>query len=209
MTIEIHDHRIRCNTHRYFDVIFYNDTILTLVTHTPAMVDFWISDIQRIHQRRLRRLIVGLDTEWRPNFWPNEDNPIAILQLCVGHRCLIFQLMQAPGIPQSLVNFLTNGNYSFVGVGIHNDVEKLYENYQLHVVNVFDLRDWAVECTGDQRLRRAGLKRLALAIMGKDIQKPASVTMSWWDNPWLAPLQVQYACIDSFVSFEIGRICRG
>lgn len=207
MTIGIYDHQLPDYTHNFYDVTFYDDKILTLVTHSPAMVDSWISDIQRIHRRRLHRLIVGLDAEWRPNFRRYQDNPMATLQLCVGHRCLIFQLIRAPSIPQSLVNFLANDNYSFVGVGIKEDVEKLYDEYALHVKNVFDLRVLAAENTGNQGLRNAGLKSLAWAILGKNMDKPRSVTMSRWDTPWLTGAQVQYACIDSFISFEIGRIC--
>ncbi|KAJ0042617.1 hypothetical protein Pint_18432 [Pistacia integerrima] len=207
MTIGIYDHQLPDYTHNYYDVTFYDDEILTLVTHTPAMVDSWISDIHRIHRRRLHRLIVGLDVEWRPNFRRYHENPIATLQLCVGHRCLIFQLIRAPSIPLSLVNFLANDEYTFVGVGIQKDVEKLYDDHGLKVENVFDLRDWAAENTGNRGLRNTGLKGLAWAILGKDIVKPRSVTMSRWDNPWLTAAQVQYACIDSFISFEIGRIC--
>ncbi|XP_044505131.1 Werner Syndrome-like exonuclease [Mangifera indica] len=209
MTISIVDHQLPDPTHNSYDVKFDDHQILTLVTNTSAIVDSWISEIQRIHRRRLHRLIVGFDVEWRPNYRRDQDNPIAVLQLCVGHRCLIFQLFHAPSIPQSLVNFLANNNYSFVGVGIKKDVEKLYDDYQLRVENVYDLRDLAVQSTGNQELRNAGLKKLASAILGKDIQKPRRVTMSPWDKQCLSLAQVQYACIDSFISFEIGRICSG
>uniref|UniRef100_A0A7N2KYH8 Uncharacterized protein n=1 Tax=Quercus lobata TaxID=97700 RepID=A0A7N2KYH8_QUELO len=70
------------------------------------MVDSWLSDIYRIHHRRLQRLIVGFDNEWRPSFNRNIQNSVATLQLCVGRRCLIFQLVYAAHFPNSLIEFL-------------------------------------------------------------------------------------------------------
>ena len=43
-------------------------------------------------------------------------------------------------------------------------------------------------------------------VMGVLINKPKSVTMSKWDARRLSVEQVQYACIDAFVSYEIGRL---
>jgi len=42
--------------------------------------------------------------------------------------------------------------------------------------------------------------------MGVLINKSKSVTMSKWDARRLSVEQVQYACIDAFVSYEIGRL---
>lgn len=55
-------------------------------------------------------------------------------------------------------------------------------------------------------LKNAGLKTLARTVLGKEMEKPKWVTRSSWDNRWLTPDQVQYACIDAYVSFEIGRV---
>ncbi|KAF5766786.1 putative DNA helicase [Helianthus annuus] len=206
MAISISNHQVPYNTHDYFDVTFSNDTILTLVTHTPSYVDMWISDIERIHRHRLHSLVVGLDIEWRPSFNRNIQNPVATLQLCVGRRCLIFQLLHAPSIPQSLVNFLRNPNYTFTGVGIESDVEKLVDDYNLGVERMEDLRTLAAEAYGEWELKNGGIKSLAERVLGKEVNKPKWVTMSKWDQQWLKPAQVQYACVDAFLSFEIGKV---
>ncbi|KAI9159774.1 hypothetical protein LWI28_001807 [Acer negundo] len=206
MSISIVDHELPYDSHNIYDVNFYDDQILTLVTHTPSIVDSWISEIERIHRRRLHHLVVGFDVEWRPNFHRNQDNPVATLQLCVGRRCLIFQLIHAPNIPRSLVNFLLNQNYTFVGVGIDKDVEKLEEDYNMRVGNTVDLRGLAAYCLEMVGLRNAGLKGLAREVLGLEISKPKSITMSRWDYQWLSAAQIQYACVDAFVSFEIGRM---
>ncbi|KAK1441476.1 hypothetical protein QVD17_07394 [Tagetes erecta] len=206
MALSIFDHQLPNDTHDQYDVTFFNDTISTLVTHTPSFVDSWIAEIERIHHRRLHFLIVGLDIEWRPNHGRNFENPVATLQLCVGRRCLIFQILYAHSIPQSLVNFLANPRYTFTGVGIENDAMKLEQDYNLVICKMEDLRTLAADVYGLNELKNAGIKSLTLRVLGIEMNKPKGVTMSRWDNQWLTHAQVQYACIDAFLSFEIGRI---
>lgn len=193
--IEVEDNR-----YKLYDVFFFSDRILTTVTSNPDVVTNWISGIEYVHRSRLNRLIVGLDVEWRPNFTRHQNNPVATLQLCVGRRCLIFQVIYCEYIPESLKEFLLNPRYAFVGVGIANDIEKLEEDYTLRVNNSVDLRELA-----DCSLRNAGLKRLCQAVLGKEMEKPKHVAIGRWDNECLDNDQVQYACVDAFVSFEIGR----
>ncbi|XP_054785259.1 3'-5' exonuclease-like [Prosopis cineraria] len=205
MSIAIVDHALPYDSHNLYDVTFYTHNIHTLLTSSPSMVDSWLSETHNLHSLP-QPLIVGLDVEWRPNFQRNMQNPVAILQLCVGPRCLIFQILHAPNIPQSLISFLGNANHKFVGVGIEEDVEKLVCDYDLSVATYVDLRDLAADKLGDKDLKKSGLKTLALRVLEKEIEKPKSISRSRWDNPWLNSEQVKYACIDAFISFEVGRL---
>lgn len=201
------DHELPYDTHNTYDVIFFGDSIHTTVACDPTIVTQWISDVESINRQILHKLIVGLDIEWRPSFNRYINNPAATIQLCVGRRCLIFQLIHSPSIPASLVNFLANPNYKFVGIGIKQDLEKLEEDYEFGFnTNTVDLRELAAAKYGRRELKNSGLKGLASLVMEKEVEKPKSVTMSRWDNLWLTPSQVRYACVDAFVSFEIGRI---
>lgn len=92
-----------------------------------------------------------------------------------------------------------------MGVGIEEDVEKLICDYDLCVKKFVDLRDLAAEKMGDREVRKLGIKGLALRVLGKEIEKPKSVSKSRWDNLWLTSEQVKYACVDAFVSFEVAR----
>jgi hypothetical protein len=65
---------------------------------------------------RVARERVGLDVEWRPSF-SGAYSKTAIHQLCVGRRCLIFQLLHADYVPNTLDEFLSDPDYTFVGVG--------------------------------------------------------------------------------------------
>lgn len=200
----VHDQPV--DTHHHYYVTFFEDEISTLVTDTPTYVDKWISQIKRAHSRHLYSLVVGLDVEWCPNQSKNSNNPVATLQLCVGHDCLIFQILHSQTVPYSLKNFLGNASYTFTGVGIENDVKKLKEDYNLVVARTVDLRALAVEAYNAKEFHNAGLKGLARKVLGKEIKKPKGITMSQWDTQVLTPKQVQYACIDVFLSFEIGKI---
>ena len=84
-------------------------------------------------------------------------------------------------------------------------MEKLLLDYQLSVRDKVDLGDLAAREHDDQSLKNVGLKGLAKLVLGMEIEKPRRVTMGRWDNRWLNSDQVQYACVDAFVSFEIGK----
>ncbi|KAJ8449743.1 hypothetical protein Cgig2_001399 [Carnegiea gigantea] len=201
-------HATCCDCRQVFDVTFFGHSIEVAVTSMPEFVGAWIANIENMHHRRIRRggLIVGLDVEWRPNFRPNSpQNPVSLLQLCVGHMCLVFQLQYASELPQSLADFLGNDDYTFVGVGIAGDAQRLYDDCGLVVSNGVDLCFLAADSPG---LRNAGLTALAKEVLDVDYNKPRTITMSNWAKEQLSDAQIQYACIDAFLSFEIGR-CLG
>ncbi|KZV14930.1 Werner Syndrome-like exonuclease [Dorcoceras hygrometricum] len=188
-------------------IVYSNDSVHTTITRSPATVSRWLSRTQSIHRRRLHHLIVGLDVEWQPSFTRGVHHPVAVLQICVGHRCLIYQILQSEYIHDSLVFFLSNPYFTFVGVGVKDDLMKLDRDYGFGGDTKFlDLRELAVNAYGAAELRQAGLKSLASLVLGKELEKPKDVTLSRWDRRWLTMDQVRYACLDAFVSFEIGRI---
>ncbi|GFP85033.1 werner syndrome-like exonuclease [Phtheirospermum japonicum] len=207
MATYITNHDLPYDTHNTYDVFFSGDTIFTTVTADPATVSSWISDIRSIHHYRLRNLIVGLDVEWRPSYTRNLQNPVATVQICVGRRCLVYQIIHTDYIPQSLADFLSDDDFTFVGVSVQSDLDKLDAEYGIgRYARSVDLRRLAADAYGRAELKQAGMKYLASLVLGKEVEKPRRVTMSNWDNRWLTDDQVLYACIDAFVSFEIGRV---
>ncbi|KAG6504965.1 Werner Syndrome-like exonuclease [Zingiber officinale] len=178
--------------------------VQTTVTSSGDEVEMWIDEILGIHHRRLHQLVVGLDVEWRPSYSRNR-NPVAVLQICVGMRCLVFQVLHRDYFPQNLFDFLSDHRFTFVGVGIQNDVELLVEDWGLQVANTVDLRTLTVDRMQRQDLRNAGLKKLAEEVLGLVMEKPRTVTMSNWERGMLTYAQIAYACADAFISFEIGK----
>ncbi|KAK3161476.1 hypothetical protein QOZ80_1BG0077600 [Eleusine coracana subsp. coracana] len=189
---------------KVWKVRFGDDTITTTVTSSGEAVEEWIAEVESVHRYRLHKLVVGLDIEWRPTF-STVYSPTAILQLCVGRRCLIFQLIHADYHPEALDDFLGESDYRFVGVGVEGDAKRLWEDWELDVSNTVDLADLAAEEMERPSYRNAGLKAIAEGVMNVDMEKPRWVTTGPWDADSLSSEQIKYACIDAFVSFEVGR----
>ena len=108
------------------DVTFEEDEIITTVTSSGTAVKRWLREIRYVYRWVYHKLIVGLDVEWRPSYYMcGEQNPVALLQLCIGHRCLIFQLLHADFFPRALERFLADPDFRFVGVGVQDDADRL------------------------------------------------------------------------------------
>ncbi|KAG8055511.1 hypothetical protein GUJ93_ZPchr0001g32326 [Zizania palustris] len=188
-----------------YTVAFGDDDIHATLTDSGDVVDDWLDEILRIHRRRLNYLVVGLDVEWRPFGRFSEPNPVSLLQICVGRRCLIFQILRADYVPESLFDFVADDRFTFVGVGIDNDVTKLRDQYGLEVEDAVDLRHLAADKMGKPELRSTGLQGLVSEVMDVWLEKPHHVRVSAWDAPRLSKPQLMYACVDAFASFEVGR----
>ncbi|XP_060179949.1 3'-5' exonuclease-like [Lycium barbarum] len=188
-----------------YEVSFYSDEIEVTVTKNSSVVNTWIVQTVQMHRRRLRKLLVGLDIEWLPCFNPDENHPVALLQLCVGRRCLLFQLLHKDAVPGYLIDFLGDPNFKFVGVGVMEDAKKLLRDHRLFVANTVDLNRLAYSVYGEEVYGKMGLKRMAKEVLGKVMEKPLNVTLSKWDAEELCYEQVEYGAIDAFVSFEIGK----
>ncbi|KAJ9178162.1 hypothetical protein P3X46_010071 [Hevea brasiliensis] len=186
------------------DIQYYGDHIFTTVTAAAVVVDEWIANTMHIHKRELSELLIGLDTEWCMPTEPDGHQQVAIIQLCVGKRCLIFQLYHADDIPPSLIQFLGNKKFKFVGKGVWNDACKLFEDYELLVAHTKDVGYWAAKKYHDRDYRKLGLKALVLDLLQKVIPKPREITMSEWNAKELTIEQIEYACLDAFVSLELG-----
>lgn len=108
-------------------------------------------------------------------------------------------------VPHELAEFLADPSVRFVGVAVNNDMQRLANDCNLRVACAVDLRYAAAAVLGQPELARAGLKRLALTVMGAHMEKEKNITKSRWGEPTLTWEQVNYACIDAYVSYEIGR----
>ncbi|KAJ8084318.1 hypothetical protein PM082_003087 [Marasmius tenuissimus] len=83
---------------------------------------------------------VGLDIEWKPNFLKNApENPVALVQLATATSVYLFHLSRLTSFPPSLRSLLQNPKILKTGVGIQNDVNKLWIDCAVSVTNVVDL----------------------------------------------------------------------
>ncbi|KAL3742639.1 hypothetical protein ACJRO7_018023 [Eucalyptus globulus] len=166
--------------HSLHKITFYGEQTYTCVTDDPSVVTRWIM-------------------EWRPNLEPGVVHPVATLQLCVAHSCLIFQILHAEYVPALLHTFLGNLNYT------------RSDDYGLFVSHMVDLRGLAVGRWRNPSLGYMGLKKLVEVILRKALRrlkKLVEITLSHWDEKTLTARQVEYACLDAFVTFELGMALR-
>ncbi|KAH7528339.1 3'-5' exonuclease [Ziziphus jujuba] len=185
-----------------YTVYFAGKTIETTVTDKASIIDQWVNQILTIHAGN--PTVVGLDIEWRPHYNSWMSNKSATLQLCIDDKCLIVQLFYIDSIPDSLKNFMMNPDFTFVGIEVGDDIEKLKNEYDLPCRKSADIREMA-KTRWPGRFRRPGLKDLALEIVGLSMKKPRHVTMSNWEARVLNEGQIEYACIDAYASYRIGK----
>jgi 3'-5' exonuclease len=98
-------------------ILFGPHEIDATVTTDPLMADQWICDTRAAHPAADgKHIVVGLDCEWKPNRFRGQKNKIALLQLCLGNRCLILQLFYMKPVPDSVKAFLLDEAITFVGM---------------------------------------------------------------------------------------------
>ncbi|KAJ9183887.1 hypothetical protein P3X46_007686 [Hevea brasiliensis] len=156
-----------------YNIQYHGDHIFATFTPSAAIVDEWIANILRINSTNFCR--------------------VAIIQLCVGKRCLIFQLYHADYIPPSLIQFLSNKKFTFVGTGVRDDAYKVFQDYELLVAH-----------TKDVDHRRMDLKALVDDLLEKVIPKPREITMSEWNAKQLTIQQIQMLVLMPLCPFILG-----
>ncbi|KAJ1689626.1 hypothetical protein LUZ63_013781 [Rhynchospora breviuscula] len=189
-----------------FSVTLGCKRIKTTITDSSDKASSWIDEILRIHSP-FNKLIVGLDIEscLHRKHGESRENLAALLQLCVGDRCLIFRLIHCDCIPEKLFNFLFNDKIYFVGAGIFDDVKKLELDYGLKVGTYFDLSSVAAAKTGRPYIEQWGLQELLLEFTEHRLEKPMRIVHSDWGKQYLELEQIEYAAIDAIASLAVGR----
>lgn len=177
--------------------------IETTVTKKEAIANEWLLEININSIYSGTEMVVGLDVEWRPHPIRTMKNKSATLQLCIDTKCLILQLFYMDAIPNLLKDFLKNPSFTFVGIEVGDDVEKLRDEYGLDCTKYADIREKA-KAKWPGRFSRPGLKDLAREVCGLYMPKPKHICLSNWEARILSSGQVEYACIDAYASYKIG-----
>ncbi|KAK1272533.1 hypothetical protein QJS04_geneDACA022305 [Acorus gramineus] len=185
------------NSKTNFMVHFFNAAhIATVVTDSSAQASLWVNHFLSAYENEDNnptRFIVGFNVKWRSDNG-HEDNPVAILQLCVDRRCLIFQIRSCDAIPNALSNFLSDTRFTFTGVNIQKSVRRLMLDYEVSVRNIRELQTWLEEEKERVRLRREGL-RLAKAILIWRVRNQRRIQLENWEEERLCSEQIMYACM--------------
>ncbi|XP_054820540.1 uncharacterized protein LOC129319481 [Prosopis cineraria] len=191
-------------SHRRFHVNLDGTEISVTVTATASVVRRWINAVTYFNRHYLSRLIVGLGVQWTPG---DRDAPADTLQLCVGRRCLVYQLSHSTYAPKLLRRFLLNPYYTFVGFWNHSDRTKLaISKHHLHMLkDPLDIREY-VETDDGESLHRASVEEIVRECLGIDgVRVRPEISMSDWDVMYLSSEQVLQATLDAHCAFMIGK----
>lgn len=180
------------------DVFYIND---------PVAIDWWCD-----FMRFWCITTVGFDTEWKPEFRMGENNRIALIQICFrkafwschdsNYVCLLMHVSLS-GMTAKLKNFLEDPNVTKAGVVLDQDIHKLSRHYGVDLKSYSDV-DTHVQfriynCQGPS----FGMIKLVDMVLGMDMKKAKSLSMSNWEAIQLSPGQHKYAATDAFACLRL------
>lgn len=146
---------------------------------------------------------LGIDTETRPTFKRGSMNMVSLLQVSTYDTSFLFRLNMM-GLPQCLVDLLTDERVLKVGLSLHDDWAQLHKRAQFQPRAYVDLQEF-VEPIG---IGDRSLQKLFANFFGQKISKTQRLTN--WDADVLTEAQKTYAAIDAWVCLllydEIGYL---
>ncbi|CAM0877374.1 unnamed protein product [Alopecurus aequalis] len=183
--------------------------IHVVVTKKGSTVDKFIKHV-RSSRPPQQRLAVSLDVEYNEGIkgidreWPRRA---ALIQMCVGTECLIYQIIRGTEASSLLCDFLKDPAVEFVSVDTRYDKKMLKEGHDLEVTNHIDLQYIVLDVPGYTSRQRPSLIGIARHPIHpwytclQDVKKSAVRTDNW-TNPFLTDEQIRYACLDAYVCYE-------
>ncbi|KAK1571278.1 hypothetical protein Q3G72_014442 [Acer saccharum] len=152
-------------------VYFSGKIIETTVTDKASIADAWVVNISSIYGGQ--KIVVGLDSEWRPHPNRDMDNTTAVLQLCVDTKCLIVQMFFMDYIPESLKNFLVTPMQLLLGLrkpGL-KDVARLVVGLEMPKPKDVCRSDWQSRVLDDLQIEYACIDAYASFKIGHKLLK--------------------------------------
>ncbi|OAY85739.1 hypothetical protein ACMD2_17332 [Ananas comosus] len=178
-----------------------------VITHSSHIVIGWIDDVFNSHAPLAganRRVSVGLHVECSPPY-----DSIALIQLCVGNSCLVYQLLHRnernPPCLLRLNDFLTDDRFYFIGANVELTIFRLRLWNCFRVRSAVDLGDAAARRLQREDLQSAGLDQLAREVLGIEIIRLDGAQRMALFNRALPLELVAHVCLDAIISYEIGR----
>ncbi|XP_027338271.1 uncharacterized protein LOC113852232 [Abrus precatorius] len=209
MVISYSIERCPCNhqphfDHHLYDVDLHGTVFTVTVTASPFTADCWLNKTLNRNAAALSSgtLVAGLGVQWTPRA---DGLRIAdTLQLCIGRRCLIFQISRATSSPFLLRDFLVEpGTCTFVGFWNRYDRQSLWES-QLGLIlgsDPIDLRSLL-----NQELAHASVETIVESFLGySGVRTRIQVSLSNWGAFTLTDDQVLQASLNARCAYLIGH----
>ncbi|MBO4724525.1 MAG: 3'-5' exonuclease domain-containing protein 2 [Bacteroidaceae bacterium] len=143
-----------------------------------------------------KETVVGFDTETRPSFIRGVAHKIALLQLSTNTNAYLFRLNKM-GIPDCVVDFLSNPNIIKVGISIKDDFHSMSSRRKFNAAGFVELQDLC----GEMGIEEKGLQKMYCLLFNERISK--NQQLSNWEIDSLTESQRQYAAIDAWACLRI------
>ena len=140
--------------------------------------------------------LLGFDTETRPTFKKGRKNAVSLIQLSTGNLACLFRINKI-GIPDEMVDLLSNPSIIKAGVAVHDDIRFLTGVRKFKPEGFIELQT----LVKDFGIQSSGLKKLSAIVLGFRISKRQQVTD--WEAEQLTEAQVIYAATDAWVCHQI------
>ena len=140
--------------------------------------------------------VLGFDTETKPTFKKGKKNAVSLIQLSTEDLACLIRINKI-GIPDELVDLLSDPSVIKAGVAVHDDIRFLKGVRKFSPDGFIDLQDFVK----DFGIQSSGLKKLAAIVLGFRISKRQQVTD--WEAEQLTEAQQIYAATDAWVCYQI------
>jgi ribonuclease D len=178
-------------------------TITANYTNMASKVEEHINKIELILEKEDSYKIVGLDVEY--TYGPEQK--AALIQLCMGTDCLLYQISSADQPCPKLADFLGRPDITFAGVDIGNDITRL-GRCNLSVANFVDIQKrWKpADSTSNNKDSLADYAAAIIDSQYKSIMKKLThEEHKLWKQVPLSMKHILYASIDAYATYEVYR----
>ncbi len=169
-------------------ILCYPDKRIVIVD-TPEKLADAVNELEKEE-------LLGFDTETKPSFKKGVIHKVALLQLATQDSCFLFRL-HVTGLPDSLMNILSNPNSKKIGIALRDDFSGLRKWNNTKPQGFVDIQ---------QEIHKLGILELSLQkiyaiLFARRISK--NQRLSNWESDELSEAQQHYAAIDAWACLDI------
>lgn len=157
-----------------------------------------IAASEAIHSERF----VGFDTESKPTW--SKDAPRTgphVIQFALRDRAYIIQVPLGV-LAEPIRSIIESEHIVKVGFGLNSDRGPIFQNLGFRLKTTVELSHVLRTLHYKQKL---GAKAAVAIVLGKNLNKPKSITTSNWALPKLSARQLEYAANDAFAALRVFR----
>lgn len=140
--------------------------------------------------------VIGFDTETRPSFKKGKSHKVALMQLATEEKCFLFRI-NLIGIPDSLMNLLTNPEIKKVGLSLKDDFSVIRRSNSILPEGFIELQTYVKQFG----IEETGLQRIYAILFQERISKRQRLTN--WEANVLSEPQQHYAALDAWACLRI------